>query len=226
MRKDQEIKERGAKSSKDWVSCDTIRCNLIITNLFEANPYHSLAYKVTCIMDLSHRFGFVSDAVPYAHHDIYRLKQCWPNIEDNITKKDCLALDTGYLSFDRLDRGCQFHIKKRAAVNHPLSKEDDLFNIKVEESRQFIELGFDKVKSVFRICKHKYHGDRKDLNDYVRFCFALHNEIAEYEYSPRNYSNEWTGPVVRLEFEKTGNKGVSFCRIFGFCRLILRSKFK
>lgn len=161
-------------------------------------------------MDLSYRFCFVSDAVPYAHHDIHRLKEYWPTIKGSITEKDCLALDTGYLSFDQSDRGCKFHIKKRSATNHPLSKEDLLFNVKIEESRRFVELEFDKLKSTFRITKHKYRGDRKDLNEYVQFCFALHNEIAEYDYSPKKYSNEWDGPLIRLEFKKKGNKGVSF----------------
>lgn len=161
-------------------------------------------------MDLSHRFCFVSDAVSYAHHDIHRLKEYWQTIKQNLSTKDCLALDTGYLSFDRSDRGCKFHIKKRSGKNHPLSKEDQLLNVKIEESRRFIEIEFDKLKSTFRIIKHKYRGDRKDLSEYVRFCFALHNEKAEYEYSPKKYSNEWTGPVPHLEFEKKGNKHVCF----------------
>ncbi len=108
-------------------------------------------------MSLDQQFVFVSNAVPYAPHDIERLRQHWPSISHIVNKKDVLALDTGYLSFDRDHQDCQFAIKKRPTKNHPLSEEDERYNQLVEETRRFIELAFDKVKLRFRILKHKYH---------------------------------------------------------------------
>ena len=100
-------------------------------------------------------------------------------------------------------------IKKRATRGHPLSNEDDHRNIAIEDTRRFIELEFGRLKQTFRIAEAKYRGARGNLSKYIRFCFAMYNEITLFEKNHKVYVNEWTGNIPKLEVKVHGAKRVS-----------------
>jgi len=174
-----------------------------------SSSYFQIGYKVTAAIDLSGIFRFVSAAIPGANHDIECFRQQKVEFEKTISKRDQIVGDAAYQSLEREASVGKWHIKRKAAKNRPLSKEDEKRNSEIEVIRRHIEKSFGYVKQIFGILRENYRCRREWLSPIVLFCFGVSNLKKIYNTKRELLPNEWDGPIPQNGSIKSSKKKVN-----------------
>jgi hypothetical protein len=161
--------------------------------------YKCWGYKSFALIDLSKKFRFVAGPFPGSPHDITRIRELKEHIKNNTDARAGIALDSGFMGFEReVSKGVWF-VKKHSTAYFTLTAEDVLRNSKIEEVRRYIEFCFGDVKTRFRVVYEVFRHNRDWLFIFWRFCCVIHNIIIDYMHSPDTFSEAYAGPLPKLQ---------------------------
>jgi hypothetical protein len=172
------------------------------------------AYKVTLIIDLGHIIRWVSEAVPYAQHDIKRLRESLPEILPHLDTSDVLILDKGYQGINNHVNIGTWHVKKKKPKDGQLPKEDVEYNQDLEKVRRHIEFTIGSLKARFDTLAKTWRNDRRWITIVVRFCEAVHNNIILYNRHLVRYDSSYKGPIPKPVNEKGKKRKVKLNMLF------------